>query len=68
MTTALLTGVPAGIPDAEGNVSEGTVNYMVSAQLMMLSQMRKEFSGRNGAGRAAAGAARGKKGQKQEKS
>jgi lon-related putative ATP-dependent protease len=39
----LLTGVPAGIPDEEGNVAEGTVNYLVSAQLLMLSEMRKAY-------------------------
>ncbi len=40
----LLTGVAAGIPDDEGNVPEGTVNYMVSAQLFTLSEMRKAFA------------------------
>jgi predicted S18 family serine protease len=39
----LLTGVSAGIPDEDGNVPEGTVNYLVSAQLLMLSEMRKAF-------------------------
>lgn len=42
----LLTGVAAGIPDEEGNVPEGTVNYLVSAQLLMLSEMRKAYAGR----------------------
>lgn len=64
----LLTGVPAGVPDAEGNVPEGTVNYMVSAQLMLLSQMRKEFAGRNGAKRGAGRAAAGKKKETPKKS
>ncbi len=63
----LLTGVPAGIPDAEGNVPEGTVNYLVSAQLLLLSQMRKEFSGRNGAKKAPSRAAAGKKKQPPKK-
>jgi lon-related putative ATP-dependent protease len=39
----LLTGVDAGVPDAEGNVPEGSVNYLVSAQLLMLSEMRRAF-------------------------
>lgn len=39
----LLTGVPAGEPDEEGNVPEGTVNYLVSVQLIALSQMRKDY-------------------------
>lgn len=40
----LLTGVPAGEPDAEGNVPEGSVNHFVAAQLMQLSQMRKAYA------------------------
>jgi predicted ATP-dependent protease len=39
----VLTGIPAGMPDEEGNVPEGTVNYLVSGQLMMLSEMRRAF-------------------------
>ncbi len=38
----LLTGVPAGVPDAEGLVPKDSVNYFVMVQLMQLSQMRKE--------------------------
>jgi lon-related putative ATP-dependent protease len=61
----LLTGIPAGEPDAEGNVPEGSVNYMVTGQLMLLSQMRKEFASRqNGAQRPP----RGKTGAKPKKS
>jgi lon-related putative ATP-dependent protease len=60
----LLTGVPAGEPDAEGNVPEGSVNYMVSAQLLILSQMRKAFAGRNGARNTRAG--KEKQGEKPE--
>ncbi len=63
----LLTGVPAGIPDEEGNVPDGTVNYLVSAQLLLLSQMRKEYSSRIGT-RGAERSTRGKKGAKPEKS
>jgi len=64
----LLTGIPAGEPDADGNVPEGSVNYLVSAQLMLLSQMRKEFGSRNGAGRASGSAARAKTRTKPKKS
>jgi predicted ATP-dependent protease len=39
----LLTGVPAGEPDEDGNVPEGTVNYLVSVQLIALSQVRKAY-------------------------
>ena len=39
----ILTGVPAGEPDDEGRVPEGSVNYLVATQLMQLSLMRKEF-------------------------
>ncbi len=38
----LLTGVPAGEPDAEGVVPKDSVNYFVMVQLMHLSQMRKD--------------------------
>lgn len=40
----LLTGVPAGVPDDDGCVPEGSVNYLVATQLMQLSLMRKEFA------------------------
>ena len=38
----LLTGVPAGEPDADGLVPKDSVNYFVMVQLMHLSQMRKD--------------------------
>ena len=41
----LLTGVIAGEPDADGNVPEGTVNYLVSMNLVQLSLMRKAYAG-----------------------
>jgi predicted ATP-dependent protease len=41
----LLTGVPAGEPDAEGKVPEGSINYMVAAQLAEMSVVRQSFSG-----------------------
>lgn len=40
----LLTGVPAGEPNDEGMVPEGTVNFMVAAQLVELSTLRQAFS------------------------
>ncbi len=39
----LLTGVPAGIPDAEGRVPPGTLNDLVATQMMQLSLMRKAY-------------------------
>lgn len=41
----LLTGFPAGEPDAEGRVPENSVNYFVAAQLMQLSMMRQTYAG-----------------------
>jgi predicted ATP-dependent protease len=38
----LLTGVPAGEPDANGVVPKESVNYFVMVQLMHLSQIRKD--------------------------
>jgi lon-related putative ATP-dependent protease len=40
----LLTGVPAGEADAEGLVPEGTINYLVAAQLAGLSALRQAFA------------------------
>lgn len=57
----LLTGIEAGEPDAEGNVPEGSVNYLVSAQLLLLSNMRREFAGRQNGTRSASRKSKGKK-------
>ena len=40
----LLTGVPAGEANEEGLVPEGTLNYLVAAQLAALSALRQAFS------------------------
>ncbi len=40
----LLTGVPAGEPDAQGLVPEDTINYLVAAQLAEMSEQRKAFA------------------------
>ncbi|MEA3407647.1 MAG: AAA family ATPase [Chloroflexota bacterium] len=40
----ILTGVPAGEPDEEGNYPEGTVNYRVKQRLAELAEKRSEFS------------------------
>ncbi len=42
----ILTGVPAGEPDAEGNYPEGTVNWRVQARLKALAE-------RDGSGKSA---------------
>ncbi len=41
---ALLTGVPAGEPDENGVVPEGSINYMVAAQLAEMSVMRQSYA------------------------
>ena len=46
----LLTGVPAGLPDEQGVVPEGSVNYLVAAQLIQFSSLRQLYSGKLGAG------------------
>ncbi|UCE32419.1 MAG: ATP-dependent protease, partial [Burkholderiales bacterium] len=57
---ALLTGVPAGQPDAEGRVPEGTVNYKVAARLEDMSQTRQAFAASaDKAGHAAQAGTRG---------
>jgi predicted ATP-dependent protease len=49
----LLTGVPAGEPDEQGIVPEGSVNYLVATQLAEMSALRQTFSaaGRRNAGK-----------------
>ena len=49
----LLTGVPAGEPDVQGMVPQGTINYLVATQLAELSALRQTY--------AAAGRKRGGK-------
>ncbi len=41
----LLTGTPAGAPDDNGVVPEGSVNYLVAARLIQYSSLRQAFSG-----------------------
>ena len=43
----LLTGTAAGIPDAQGVVPEGSVNYRVAARLIEFSSLRQAFAGRS---------------------
>jgi len=40
---ALLTGVPAGEPNEEGEVPEGTVNFLVATQLADMSALRQAY-------------------------
>ena len=40
----ILTGLPAGEPDEEGNYPEGTVNGLVQAQLVKMAEQRATFS------------------------
>jgi predicted ATP-dependent protease len=40
----LLTGVPAGEPDEEGNYAESTINGLVQARLAELAEKREELS------------------------
>jgi lon-related putative ATP-dependent protease len=42
----LLTGVQAGMPDEQGNLPEGSINYRVATYLYELSVIRQEFAGR----------------------
>ena len=53
----MLTGVPAGEPDAQGLVPEGTINYLVATQLAELTALRQAY--------AAAGKKRGGKKDKE---
>ncbi|MFN2129369.1 MAG: Lon protease family protein [Anaerolineae bacterium] len=46
----ILTGIPAGEPDEEGNYPEGTVNYRVKQRLAELAEKRRKYgaSGKEG--------------------
>ncbi|UCC78046.1 MAG: hypothetical protein JSW37_06680, partial [Anaerolineales bacterium] len=46
----ILTGVPAGERDEEGNYAEGTVNHLVEKRLAQLAEKRAEFSAASGEG------------------
>jgi predicted ATP-dependent protease len=39
----LLTGIPAGAPDAQGNVPVGSINHAVASQVVELAALRHEF-------------------------
>jgi predicted ATP-dependent protease len=41
---ALLSGLPAGEPDGEGNYPEGSLNFHVAARLLELSLMRQAYA------------------------
>jgi hypothetical protein len=41
----ILTGVPAGQPDENGDYPEGTINYLVDERLEELARGIKEFEG-----------------------
>jgi predicted ATP-dependent protease len=45
---ALLTGVPAGERDADGNYPEGTINHRVEARLQELFQLRRAYASDDG--------------------
>lgn len=40
----ILTGVPAGEPDEEGDYPEGTINHMVESRLTEMAEKRRAFS------------------------
>jgi predicted ATP-dependent protease len=40
----ILTGVPAGERDEEGNYPEGTINYKVEQRLAELAEKRAKFA------------------------
>jgi hypothetical protein len=54
----LLTGTPAGSPDAKGQVPVGSVNHRVATQLTRLSVVRQAWGALGEGGHAAGGAKR----------
>ncbi|MCC7353296.1 MAG: AAA family ATPase [Anaerolineae bacterium] len=63
---AILTGVPAGERDADGQYPEGTVNALVDARLRELAQWLKEFGRQNGERKGAEADENGESAQKGE--
>lgn len=63
---AILTGVPAGERDADGQYPEGTVNALVDARLRELAQWLKEFGRQNGERKGAEAEENGESAQKGE--
>jgi predicted ATP-dependent protease len=54
----LLTGIPAGIPDAKGQVPAGSVNHRVATQLTRLSVVRQAWGALGEGGHASSAAKR----------
>ncbi len=46
----LLTGLPAGVADAQGNYPEGTVNGAVQSRLLQWVRLRRQYEGEKGDG------------------
>ncbi|NWG32231.1 MAG: AAA family ATPase [Rhodocyclaceae bacterium] len=46
----ILTGVPAGLPDEQGNIPPGTINYRVAVQLAEMAALRQTFAEAHGSG------------------
>ena len=40
----LLTGVPAGAPDAQGVVPQGSINRLVASQIAKMTALRRSFN------------------------
>ena len=40
----LLTGVPAGVPDDQGIIPEGSINYLVASEIAEMSARRQSFN------------------------
>ena len=41
---SLLTGLPAGLPDADGRYPAGTINERISERLWELFQLRQKYN------------------------
>jgi predicted ATP-dependent protease len=46
----ILTGVPAGMPDEQGNIPPDTINYRVAVQLAEMTALRQAFAEAHGGG------------------
>jgi len=66
-TIELLTGLPAGERDADGNFPPGSVNYLVEARLIELAEKQRKFSAPSARGsRPEEGAVENERGDNEE--
>jgi hypothetical protein len=52
---ALLTGLPAGVPDAKGVLPRGSINYRIAAAVREMASLQRAWEDGDARGRARRG-------------